>query len=129
MSSNVTFPVSKIRLQAFRAEYVEAYKQKTITDFINQIKEGIISKAGNPSMQLNTLNMTETPTVCYFDLRSLKMTVAMFDSVNVPTIGQIDDYLTPILEGVRALFNDTSFTTDDTRTYVKADWSPAPASE
>lgn len=123
MSSNVTFPISKDRLQNFTAEYKEAVKQHIINDFVNQIKEGIFSKAGNPAMCLNTLNMEETNTMCYFDLSTLNNRIFQFAGPSGITSEFLESYTTPIITKIKELYTDTLFIKDYQNKYIRADWT------
>lgn len=123
MSSNIIFPISKVRLQNFTAEYREAIKQHIINDFVYQMKEGIFAKGGNPSMRLNTLNMDETDTTCYFDLSTLNNRIFQFAGPSGITTEFLESYTTPILAKIKELYMDTLFTKDSQNKWIKADWS------
>jgi hypothetical protein len=124
MSSNIVYPVTKLRMQNFRAEYVEAYKQKIVNDITNQFRDTIVAKCGNSAIRMNTLNMTETDTSCFLDLRPLRAMIQSYDTVTAaPTNDQLNAYLTPILAAVQALFPEATVTKNDALTNVTVDWT------
>jgi len=123
MSSYVTFPITKDRLQNFYSEYEEASNKRIIDDYVTQMKEGIFAKAGNPAMRVNTLNIQETETTCYFDLSPLNNRIIQFAPPSGISREFLESYLTPILDKIKLIYTDTLFIKDSENKWIKADWS------